>query len=204
MSVLIDCSICTPRRRTLWRPTDSFWMKKLAAIPALVICLLFGTTLHAETGEAYAGFQYASGSYSEAASQALNPTLLMGRLGKYINDWFSLEGRVGAGIEDDSLNFPGTDISLNIDSVIGVYGLGHIDLNQVASVYGLLGVTRAEATVSSPGLIPNSEDEAGLSFGVGADLDIGNRISMNIEYLQYLNKSNFDFSAIGVGFIFGF
>ena len=168
------------------------------------ICTTFSMVTTAEnTGKTYVGVQYAIGSYNEDGFEEVNPTALVGRFGKYFNDNFALEGRLGIGLQDDSINFLGTDVSLEIDTLFGVYGVGHINLNETSSVYGLIGFTRAEATASALGQ-SFSDDESGLSFGVGADIGIGNNVALNIEYTQYLNKSEFDFSALGLGAVFSF
>jgi len=156
------------------------------------------------TNKTYFGAQYAIGTYSEDGFDDVNPTALVGRFGKYFNDNFALEGRLGIGIQDDSINIFGTDVTLEIDTILGIYGIGHFNLNETSSVYGLLGLTRAEATVSASGFGSDSDDETGLSFGVGADIGVSETVALNIEYTQYLNKSDFDFSALSFGAVFSF
>ena len=175
----------------------------LLSIVAAVYIFSSGGLLASSTGDTYGGIQYALSTYNEDGFDEVKPTALVGRFGKYINNNFAIEGRLGFGLQDDSINFLGIDVTLDIDTLIGVYGLGYVNINDSSSVYGLIGFTRAEATASALG-ISVSSDESGLSFGVGSDLGIGNNVSLNIEYIQYLNKSNFDFRSLGLGIIFGF
>lgn len=177
-------------------------LNKITTIGVVLAVVLSTSTVFAGqvVGSKYAGLQYAISDYSEdGLSAEPNPTALVGRLGVNLTDIFSIEGRLGLGLQDDTVNIFGTDVTMEIDSLIGVYGAGHIYLNKNSSVYGLLGLTRAEATISSPGFTSQSDDETGLSFGVGADIGIGNGVALNIEYVQYLNKSDFDFSALAFG-----
>lgn len=167
-------------------------------------CIISMPVISDNTGKTYAGVQYAIGTYNEDGFEEINPTALIGRYGKYINDGFSLEGRFGIGLQDDSINIFGTDVSLKLDTLFGIYGVGHVSINATSSVYGLIGFTQAEATVSAPGFTSESDDESGLSFGVGANISVGNDVALNIEYTQYLNKSDFDLSAIGIGATFSF
>jgi len=176
----------------------------LKATMLAIVCATSASVVADNTGKTYFGAQYAIGSYNEDGFEEVNPTALVGRFGKFFNDNFALEGRLGIGLQDDSIDILGTDVSLEIDTLFGVYGVGHFNLNETSSVYGLIGFTRAEATVSAPGFTSESDDESGLSFGVGADIGIGNNVALNIEYTQYLNKSDFDFSAIGLGAVFSF
>lgn len=154
------------------------------------------------TGNTYVGVSYGLGTYNEDGVEELNPTGLMGKYGKYMSDGFSLEGRFGIGLQDDSVNLLGVDVSLDFDTLFGVYGVGHVNVNKSSSVYGLIGFTRAEATVSAPGFGSETDDESGVSYGVGANIGVGDNVALNIEYIQYLNKSDFDFSTIGFGVVF--
>jgi len=163
-----------------------------------------GSLIASEPGDMYAGIQYSSGAYNEDGFDEVKPTMLVGKYGKYINSVFSMEGRLGLGLQDDSIKYFGTELTLDIDSLIGVYGIGNVNLNESSSVYGLIGFTRAEATVSASGFGSDSSSESGLSFGVGANLGVSDSVSLNLEYTQYLNKSDFDLSAIALGVTFGF
>lgn len=184
-------------------------MKKTILSAAVTFFSICGTNIYAgTTGDAYGGIQYALGSYNEDGFEEVNPTALVGRFGKYVQNNFAIEGRIGIGLQDDSVNvfvpgFGNLDVSLDIDTLIGIYGVGHVNLNESSSVYALLGFTRGEATASGGG-ISISGDDSGLSYGVGANIGTGNNVSFNIEYTQYLNKSDFDLSAIGLGIVFGF
>ena len=176
---------------------------------AAAVALSTNSVFAGTAGTKYAGVQYAIATYSEDGfSEELNPTALVGLLGANISDNFSIEGRLGLGLQDDTVNVAGiADVSLEIDSLIGVYGVGHINLNESSSVYGLLGLSRVEGTVSLPDFPEfgsESDDDTGLSYGIGADIGIGNNVALNIEYVQYLNKSDFDISAFAFGVKFGF
>jgi len=180
-------------------------------ISSVIVAAMLSTSnvLAGQAGSMYGGIQYAIATYSEdGMSEEIEPTALVGRLGKNINDNFSIEGRLGIGLQDDTVNIGGiADVKLEIDSVIGVYGVGHVNLNESSSIYGLLGLSRVEGTISLPDFPSagsESDDETGLSFGVGADIGIGNNVALNIEYVQYLNKSDFDVSALAFGVKFGF
>ena len=175
-------------------------MKKLLSAFAASILLL---PLAAQASNTYGGIQYAMGSYNQDNFGEVNPTALIARFGSYVNNNVSIEGRLGIGLQDDSVNFLGTNISIELDALLGVYGAAHASINQNSDVYALIGFSRAEATVSALGYSASSDD-TGLSFGVGANLGVGNNVSLNIEYVQYLNKSDFDFSALAFGAVFGF
>ena len=185
----------------------------------LIFILLAGTLLLAtrtgiagSAGETYVGIQYGVGEYSEEGiSKDFNPTALIGRFGGYLTPNFSLEGRLGLGLQDDTQFLPefgasGRDVTLELDYILGVYGTGHINLTESSSIYGLLGVSKVKGSASVPGLsaLTATEDNSDLSYGIGADIGLGSNVALNIEYVRYLDKSDFDFSVMGIGVVFSF
>ena len=158
-----------------------------------------------EAGKTYGGVQYATFKYTEdGIDPEFSPTGLIGRFGKNINDSFSIEGRLGIGLSDDTRNILGIDGTLEIDNLYGVYGVGHVSVSDRSSVYGLICYTRAEATVSAPGFDSSSKSETSISYGRGAKFGFSKSASLNVEYIQYLSKSDFDLNAILVGATFEF
>jgi len=200
-------------------------MKKtlLTIIPAAG--LLLSTSLMAQSeqtdasGNYYAGVQYVLATYDEDGMEEFKPTALGIRLGMHLNDNFSIEGRLATGMEDDSINdtLPPPDDDINVtltaelDILSGVYGIGHLNVTEALSVYGLIGYTYAEwtakgkATVSGGSVsASSSNDDAGLSVGFGAEFDMTENLALNLEYTQYLDESDYDISAIGLGVVYGF
>jgi len=173
---------------------------------ATAAALISSSILAGNAGSRYAGIQYAITTYSEdGVSEEPKPTALIGLVGANITDNFAVEGRLGTGLQDDTVTVSGTEATMDIDSLIGVYGVGHINLARGSSVYGLLGLSRVELNISLPDYPAQgskSDDDTGLSFGIGADIPVSNYIALNIEYVQYL-ISGFDISALSLGVKFG-
>lgn len=181
----------------------------------LVVSLgsMSGNAFAGQTEGAYAGIQYSSLDFSfEDISEDFSPTGLIGRAGSNINQYISIEGRLGFGLSDDTVT--ATDgvttasASIELDTLIGLYGVGHVPLGKSSSIYALVGFTRVDATASASatnfGSASVSDDESDLSYGIGADIGIMYNLWVNVEYVQYLDKSDFDVSAIAVGLTFGF
>ena len=150
-------------------------------------------------GGNYVGLQYAITTYSEDGSSDINPTALIARFGTYTTENFSIEGRYGVGLTDDTIAvISGVPINIEIDSIMGLYGVVHSDVSADASFYALLGFSKVDltATANIPGLGSVSVDnsDSGVSFGAG--LDIGR---LNIEFIQYLSETDYDFTAISFG-----
>lgn len=107
------------------------------------------------------------------------------------------QGRL-VGIVDDTQNIGGYDVSLELNSMFGLYGKGMLPLNENVTVYGLLGLTWAEGTASSGGY-SFSSDDTDLSFGVGFDFEVAKKIHIELEYMKYLSKSDFDLAGASLG-----
>ena len=182
-------------------------MKKIIISGVFGLSMATTMLLHANSeGDSYGGIQYGLGTYSEDGFDDANPNALVGRYGKFVNDNFAIEGRIGFGVGDDSVNDPTVgDIAIEIDSLLGVYGVGHVAINDSSSVYGLLGFSRGELTATATDFgISISDDDTGLSFGVGSNIGLSDTLALNIEYTQYLSESTYDFTAIGLGVVFSF
>jgi hypothetical protein len=170
-------------------------MKKLALL-ALISLLPLHSIAATEEG-IYFGLGYGKGIYSEDRLDG-DPIAFLVRFGTYIGDNFSIEGRLGTGVGDDTVQVDGEEVvgeSIEVGTVTGVYGLRHLKLDKQASIYGAIGFSRVELTLTSP--IRSVTDDTSLSLGVGIQID-----QLNIEFMQYLNQSNFEFSAIGIGVLF--
>ena len=168
-------------------------MKKLILI--LTTFLTFNANA-AQVGDTYGGFQYVMGTYSEDGFPDANPKAISLRLGKFIKDDFAIEGRFGFGMGNDAVDIFGITATVEVDTLIGVYGIGHVRMDADKSIYGAFGFSQGGLTLTGGG-VTISDDDSGLSFGAG--INIGN---VNIEFMQYLNKSDFDFSAISIGVMF--
>ena len=179
-------------------------MKKMK-IGLIAGALLVSTNLlAASAGDQYAGIQYTSLDLSDSSGDSVSPAAIIGRYGAYINENFSVEGRLGIGAGDDTVDIGAPfDVSVELDTLYGVYGVGHMPINASSSVYGVFGFTQAEATASGGGL-SDTVDDSGMSYGVGADIGISDTIALNLEFMQYMNKSDFDLTGISAGVTFSF
>ncbi|MGC3874350.1 porin family protein [Halomonas sp. GXIMD04776] len=173
-------------------------------ISALLIAGLVSGTAYADIGDAgtsYAGLQYAKASYEADYDIEADPSVLVGRFGHYLTDYFSVEGRVGLGLSDDNVSVDGsnTDATVEIDHLFGAYAVGHLPVTDVASIYALAGFTQGEATAEY-GSFSKSDDDGGFSFGVGGEVNFFSpRFSGTLEYMSYLDKSDYEVSAISAG-----
>ena len=110
---------------------------------------------------------------------------ITGRVGVGFGRYFAVEGEASLGVKDDS----GTEL----DSELGLFGVGKIPVSDRFEIFGRVGVSRIE---TSPG-----GDEDGLAYGAGAqffftpndgirgdwtrhDFDVGEADAYSVSYVR--------------------
>ncbi|MFV8833501.1 porin family protein [Aquisalimonas sp.] len=175
-----------------------------AIIASSLLAVTFPATSHqASEGVGYAGGMFTQLTYDEdGVSNDAEPTALIGRLGYHATEYFAVEGRLGIGLADDSVPVTvGTetvDVDVELDRLFGAYAVGYLPLGDIAAAYGLVGITNAKATFSAGGF-SDSDTDTGLSYGVGFEFYPSAEVGLNAEYVQYLDESGYDLSALSVG-----
>ncbi len=174
-------------------------MRIAKTIPlSLALAGIASPALAMDQGDTYLGGGFGMVTYDEDGIEEVEPTVLLGRLGHFVADNIAIEGRLGFGIGDDSVNVSGVNVDFEIDQVAGVYGVGHLPLADAFSVYGLAGFTYAEGSLSFVGL-SFDDDDTDFSYGIGAQADVTDNVAGFIEWVQYLDESTYEVSAITIG-----
>jgi len=194
---------------------------RLFLITLLMLVGLFNSAI-ANDSNNYWGIQYNAVDYDDELGLTMKPTALVVRMGTFINDYLAVEGRIGFGFSDDeAIIDTGTDsvlgdysasLGLDIESLFGFYVLGVMPVSSDFDLYGLIGVSSidfgltANLNTTNLGSISatDSETENGLSYGVGTSIGMGENSSLNLEYMSYLDKSDYTLNSINVGFLFNF
>lgn len=108
------------------------------------------------------------------------------RGGAQVNDYFAVEGHLGAG---------GSDGGAELDYLIGAYAKGILPVAPEFRLYGLAGFTEVDF---------NIDRESGFSYGAGAEFDVAPNLSVGADYMRYLDKSRYNFDAASVGLRYRF
>lgn len=141
-------------------------------------------------GKAYVGVGYTALTISpEGDAPDWDLGVLGVRGGYYFNNYFSVEGRLGFGVADDTQSVdlpPVVDLKVEQDYNIGVYAVGHLPLSDRFKLYGLVGFTKAEVTLSIPGA-SESSDDTDFSYGAGVEFDMTKNWSLAAEYTSYIS-----------------
>lgn len=153
------------------------------------------THAYAEQDKGYYGLGYQKGSYENSGVPEANPGAIVFRAGSYLNQVVSIDARLALGITDDTV---GAGVDVELDTALSVFLKGDIPMTPFVNAYGLLGFTRAEVDASAGGTTV-SESESGLSYGLGIEGEISRHTSLSVEYVQYLNEDNFEYTGINFG-----
>ena len=183
-------------------------MKLALKCAALALGLTAAAVAHAQATEAwrsgmYAGVTLTRAEYKEEGFSAVNPTIFGGKIGKQLNPNFAIEGRVGIGIADDTVDAGGLPVTVEIDYYFGVYGKGILPLSSTASVYGLLGFTHAKLTASAAGF-SFSDSDGDISYGIGGELGVSPTTSVSLEFARLLKGDGYRIDGLSLGVSFKF
>ncbi|XKE44371.1 porin family protein [Halomonas organivorans] len=167
-------------------------MKTFVMPAAAAAFLLIGATAQAQGPMMYQPSPYIGG---DALFWELDPdgpgnfdsTGLRLRAGVAFNDYFALEGHLGTG---------GSDGPVDLDYLAGGYAKGMLPITPQFKIFGLLGATEVE--------FDGADSESDISYGGGASYAIAPNVSLDADWMRYLEESNYDFDAVSLGATFHF
>ena len=132
-----------------------------------------------------------------------NVTMINGRLGYRLNDFFAVEGEVGFGVSDESFNrsVPVTvlgsdlDIDTNVDLKVKNYYIafarGIIPVSEQFDFFGRIGYgqasAKANATASVEGLTASgsrSDNASGFAYGIGGQYNLSGVDGIRADYTR--------------------
>ncbi|MDO8415827.1 MAG: outer membrane beta-barrel protein [Agitococcus sp.] len=168
-------------------------MKRLTV--ALIAALSSPLVLAVE--KPYIGIDYQLGTYTESKFE-VKPEALRLRAGTELTPYFAIEAHAGIGTKSDVaiLDAKGTKSDINVESYYGLFVRPQISLNDMASVYALLGSTYLD--VSSSATAVQAEQKTfgkSFSYGVGADVKVYKKIRLSADYIKYMDS----YKAISFG-----
>jgi opacity protein-like surface antigen len=115
-----------------------------------------------------------------------------------ITENFAVEARYATGVRKGNSNFNGLPIELELDELYGVYVKGMLPIGaRRVSPYLMAGYTTGQETYSIKGTnFSASARETRPSFGIGVDVPLSEKLSLNLEWARLLKGED----ASGVGY----
>lgn len=116
------------------------------------------------------------------------------RLGGSLNDYFRVEGRIGSSTGNDEVD----GVGVKVDDYMGLYLKSGATLANSLFPYVAIGFSKADVVVDD-----EPETEGDFSWGVGADLHIGN-FQVGAEWMMMLDESEYELktTSVSVGWRF--
>lgn len=146
-----------------------------------------------EENTSYFGLDYMLADFEEESGTSVDLDAVALKFGSYFNKNVALEARLGFGASDDTVD--GSDYEL--DTLVGVYARGILPFQNV-ELYGIVGVTRADLSISPTGH-PADGDESDLSYGGGLDFRIGEKLAIGLEYMMLIDSDDYELTSINLG-----
>ena len=142
----------------------------------------------------YVGMDAMNWFYDEDGGEDFSSLGVRGRLGLQLTPQFSLETHLGASGTDRS-----SGERRELDWLYAVLARGDLPITRYTSLYGVMGVAGVEISGRDAGGNSFSESDSGVSIGLGLDFQVAEGAHLNLDYIRYLDASEFDFSALSVG-----
>jgi opacity protein-like surface antigen len=156
----------------------------------------------------YAGGNVAFWNYTEGSHDTkISVSSLEGVAGFNVWSVINIEGRVGLGLESstESVNtkeFGKLSTELTLDNYFSVYIKPELK-NDTATVYALLGVTRADASTTSS-QVERDLSMTGLSYGLGMGFYVTESALVNLEFRNLVQEDDYKFQGFSAGFTLSF
>ncbi|TQV73661.1 porin family protein [Aliikangiella marina] len=160
-------------------------------LAALVVAATMSSSVLADS---YFGVNYVDAKVDFGFADA-SPSAVMMKYGSYMGENFSLEGRLAFGLSDDTT----FGVDIEVDQMLGLYGVYNFQPDGDFNPYVMIGYTDGE--ISADGV---SGSESDFSFGLGADIAVGETSAINLEYATFLDKDGVEISGISAGFTWNF
>jgi len=122
---------------------------------------------------------------AEAGGQDIALGAILGRAGFKTNPFFGVEGEFAIGIQDDSFDVLGQEVSVGLDSEYGVFAVGWLPIPLVGDLFGRVGYADLSIEADAGGLVSVAEDGAGLAYGAGIALSQIPFTKLRLEYTRY-------------------
>ncbi|HKJ05425.1 MAG TPA: outer membrane beta-barrel protein [Geopsychrobacteraceae bacterium] len=165
----------------------------------ILFCVLMGTFAFSSPAlavgeyETYFGLDYMMSEYKSDSGVKADLDAVAARFGSYLSKNIALEGRLGFSAADDDV----AGVNYELDNFVGLYARGVLPFENV-ELYGLVGATVVKLPITAS-RIKRDADDGGLSYGVGVDFRIGERIAIGMEYMMLLDSSDYELTTINLG-----
>lgn len=153
------------------------------------------TVSAADKGDRYGSILLSRLSTDIANQHSASNTAINVKFGQFLTNYFSFEGRLLWGANEDEFN---KTITWSVDSNIGAYLVGHLPVSNQLTIQGIAGLSRTDMTIDNPyqGKV-YEHSNTDFSYGIGISYRVNEKIETNLEYMSYYTDKFDDGSTEG-------
>jgi opacity protein-like surface antigen len=145
---------------------------------------------------------YVNFGYTQFSADDVDVGGVTGRLGYKFTPHFGVEGEATFGVDNDTADFLGTPVEVELNHQYGVYGIGFLPVGETVELFGRVGYAQIDAEGSVGPFTAGVEDE-GVGFGGGAQWNFTPALGVRAEYTR-LEGEDDGVNAWGVSGAFKF
>ena len=177
-------------------------MTRLFAVGLAAAFALTSNLALAEGG--YGSLSVFDWSVERTGIEKIESTGLRATGGYMFSDIFGIEGHIGTGGTDD-IEYPVSgsleDAEAELNKVLGGFAKLNLPLNVMGvglNVYGLAGYAYGRVDILST-TKSTTESANSFAWGAGADVALTDRLSLTVDYIDYISRTGFDAQAASLG-----
>lgn len=133
----------------------------------------------------------------------VKPTAARAIVGVELAPHLAIEGHAATGLKDDTVRIGASSATGEVDNMLGAFVKPKVMLGNTVELYGRAGVASTKVSTSVSG-VGGSDRTTGFAYGGGASFSLTPQLSLNADYMNYLDRrdTKVDGMTFGVGFKF--
>ncbi|MES2662780.1 MAG: outer membrane beta-barrel protein [Pseudomonadota bacterium] len=131
-------------------------------------------------------------------------------LGTEIGNNFAIEGVIGTGVKEDSLEVLTSKLTFEFEEFYGVYARPFVNVTDNVQLFGRIGyhhfksVIKVEDSVDEEGNRESSVTDNDIAYGFGAALSVTETLAITADYMNYYDYEDLTIKGFTLGLRFGF
>ena len=165
---------------------------------------LFAFGAHAQGVYGEVGYsQFNLKQDSRGFDAKVKPTAARAIVGVELAPHLAIEGHAATGLKDDSVRIGPASATGEVDNMLGAFVKHKVMLGDTVELYGRAGVASTKVSTSAFG-VGDSNRTTSFAYGGGASFSLTPQLSLNADYMNYLDRrgTKVDGVTFGVGFKF--
>lgn len=171
------------------------------AVAAAALAWVVGAQAQAQSNPGaspiYGELGWASITYKESGYK-LQPSMVRALVGTELNPNLNVEGMLGFGVSDDTVNIQGVRVTGQINNAWGIFLKPKASIAPNLELFGRVGYVKTKVTASVPGYAI-SDTGGDIAYGAGLSYKISETTSLNADYMSYYNKDAVKATGFTIG-----